>query len=150
MRLTRRSFLWFLVGGGAAVAVGASAWSWFRGDPEAIVLAILRRRVGFLEPPEEMLRTFASDYLVSRASYRGTLARLSLLAVPLRFASPYRALPMGNPLRRLEDNMVSQFLLSTDFFAKGADEDRTPRYVGFNDPAQRPCRNPFATRPDVR
>mgnify|MGYP001811968040 CR=1 FL=1 len=149
MKLTRRAFLWAALGGGAAVAVGASAWSWFRGDPEAIVLAVLRRRVGFLNPSDETLRTFASDYLISRESYRRTLARLSVLALPLRFASPYEVLPMGNPLRRLEDNMVSQFLLSTDFFETGANEDRTPDYVGFNDPAVRPCRNPFATRPDV-
>ena len=148
--ISRRTFLWVLFGGGMAVAAGTAAWSWLRGDPAAIVIAVVRRRLGFLEPTAETLDAFARDYLDTRSRYRGTLAKLAFLAGPLRIYSPYDRLPMGHALRRLEDNVVSHFLLSTDFFEYGADESRAPLYVGFHDPSERPCRNPFARRPDPR
>jgi hypothetical protein len=148
MRLSRRAFLGVLVGGGFAVAAGAVTWSWLRGDATWVVKAIVRRRLGFLAVGDETLERFATDYLESRAEFRGTLTRLAFLALPLRIGTPYGFLPLGHPLRRLEDNVVSQFLLSTDFFENGADPKRAPKYVGFADPTVRPCRNPFARRPD--
>lgn len=147
-RLSRRTFLAVFLGGGFAVAAGVAGWSWLRGDASWVVVAIVRRRLGFLGVGGESLDRFAQDYLDSRAEFRGTLTRLAFLALPLRWGSPYDLLSLGHPLRRLEDNVVSQFLQSTDFFENGADETRTPIYLGFHDPARRPCRNPFATRPD--
>jgi hypothetical protein len=51
---------------------------------------------------------------------------------------------MGHPLRRLEDNIVTEYLLSTDFFFHDADESREVRYLSFYEPRLAPCRNPFA------
>jgi hypothetical protein len=130
------------------VALSAAGIAWFRGDPGWIVAAILRRRLRRLPLDPESLETFTRDYLASRERYRATLTRLAPLAWPLRVLSPYRFLPLGHPLRRLEDNVVSRYLLSTDFFQNGSNESRTPRYVGFHEPLDRPCANPFAQRPD--
>jgi hypothetical protein len=43
-----------------------------------------------------------------------------------------------------QDKLAEQFLLSSDFFAHGADESRTIYYVAYYDQYEKPCSNPFA------
>jgi len=145
----RRGFLASLAGGLALAFAGAYSlwWSGF-GDPRSVVVAILLRRLGFLRIDEEVFREFAGDYLRTRSEYEGRLSLLSIAALPLTRVTPYRLLPMGHPLRRLEDNVVTRFLMSTDFFQHGADEARPISYVGFYDPLRTPCRNFVARRRD--
>jgi hypothetical protein len=45
---------------------------------------------------------------------------------------------------RWPELVQAQFLLSTDFFRFDADESRVISYVGYYDPAVRPCNNPFS------
>jgi hypothetical protein len=71
----------------------------------------------------------------------------------LRFidaAGPLYTLPAmaGNnkfdsAIRHGEDRVVTQYLMSSDFFKNGADETRTVRYAGYYDPMIA-CGNPFA------
>ena len=61
----------------------------------------------------------------------------------------YRRLDLGDrnsltaAIRHGEERIVTNYLLSSDFFVNGADESRTVRYLGFYDPL-RACSNPFA------
>jgi hypothetical protein len=49
----------------------------------------------------------------------------------------------GNALRHGEDHVVTQFLISSDFFINGADTSRVVKYRSWYG-AQVPCGNPFA------
>ncbi len=44
---------------------------------------------------------------------------------------------------KLEEFLATDFLLSSDFFWKGADASRTVQYIALYD-KMRPCGNPFA------
>ncbi|MEM1025619.1 MAG: hypothetical protein AAGD10_20850 [Myxococcota bacterium] len=136
MRITRRHFLWALVlasVGLLAAAVGAR--------PVAPVLAILYRRLGYLRVESGSFEAFAGAYVAERPEVKSQLAVLGVASPLLRIWSPYEYLSLDHPLRRLEDNVVSHYLLRTDFFQHGAREDRVIAYLG-NERA--PCANPLA------
>lgn len=42
------------------------------------------------------------------------------------------------------DSLVKKYLLSTDFFLNKMDESKTIKYIGFYNPYQSPCSNPFS------
>ncbi|MEO5883788.1 MAG: hypothetical protein ABIQ06_15330 [Caldimonas sp.] len=147
MRLRRRRFL--LIGAGTAVSLATAfgVLRWYRGDPKSVILAILERRVGFLQVDHASFQRFAVDYLESRKEYERELALMALFSLPYRYVTPYVVLKQGHSLRRLEANVVSRYLLSTDFFEHGADESRPVAYIEFHDPYRIACRNPFVPRP---
>lgn len=132
------------VGAAAAAVAGLTAWSnwvqdrvtWYALEARTYVH---RRRLMRLAPAERIRRHF--DYL-----------RLDAGGVE-RFVSDYRK-RFGR--RRLDapdrlDEMFDVFLLSTDFFPRGADERNEVRYVALYDPYTRPCWNPFPnTTPGAR
>jgi hypothetical protein len=143
IQLSRRKLL--ALGSSSLLALWA-AYEWNFGDPADVVVAILKRRVGHLRVDHESFRTFAKDYLVFRSTYEKDLRRLSVASLPLRFMSPYAWLEQGHPLRRLEDNVVSKYLLSTDFFQNGGNDRTLVKYLSFYDPYRAVCRNPLAKK----
>ncbi len=145
MKLTRRKFLALGLSTGLVAAYSVYKLQW--GDGTDVIVAILQRRVGYLRVDPGTFQTFAAEYMDYRKSHRRNLVRLSLLSLPLRLFTPYAWVKQGHALRRLEDNVVSLYLLSTDFFHHGADEGREVSYVAYYDPAKTPCRNPFAGQP---
>lgn len=136
--MSRRGFL-ALLAGGLAAALGAYAFAW--GDPTRIVVAILRRRLGFLKVEDGVFEVFSREYVASRPENRRQLSMLAVVAWPTSFVTVYRFLPMGHPVRRLEDNVVTRFLMSTDFFQHYADQSRNVRYLAFYDPPGTACQN---------
>ena len=147
MRLRRRRFLLLAAGGTLVIAGGYGVARWYRRDPASVIVAILERRLGYLQVEHGSFERFAAKYLETREGYRRELELLSLLSLPYRYVTPYPFLKQGHSLRRLESNVVSRYLLSTDFFEHGADESRSIRYVEFHDPYSTACRNPFVPRP---
>ena len=146
MRLRRRRFLLLGAGSVVVVAGGYGVARWYRGDPASVIIAILERRLGYLQVDRGSFQRFAVDYLETRKEYRRELQLMALFSLPYRYVTPYPFLKQGHSLRRLESNVVSRYLLSTDFFEHGADESRTVRYVEFHDPYSVACRNPFVPR----
>jgi hypothetical protein len=144
MKFDRRTF----------VALGATTgllglyarFKWRFGDATEVVVAILKRRVGYLRVESESFHVFAKDYVVFRKEYEQDLKKLSVASLPLRFMSPYAWLDQGHAFRRLEDNVVSKFLLSTDFFQNGGNDRTLVKYLSFYDPQRAVCRNPLARR----
>jgi hypothetical protein len=111
---------------------------------EDIVLAVLRRRLGYLNVGRASFEDFAGHYVKRKVDAHRQLELLGVVAPLWSVWTPYDWLPMGHPLRRLEDNVVSNFLQSTDFFENSADESRPIGYKGFFMVGDTRCPNPLA------
>ena len=141
MRITRRGLLF----GGAAV-LGLAALRLGLSRPEDAVIAVLRKRLSYLQLDEASLGNFARDFAASGKMARGKLRLIAALA-PL-----YQWLPSDDSspaaVRHGEERLVTAFLLSSDFFVTGADERRPVHYLRLFDPWSNPgaCQNPFARR----
>lgn len=135
-----------LLGSVAGLFGARLLYEWYWGDPTDAIEAILKRRVGHLRVEAKAFSRFSAEYLKARAEHEEGLRRLSTAALGLQFFTPYSWLRIRHPLRRLENNVVSMFLLSTDFFQNGADERRLVTYVAFYDPLAAVCRNPFVNK----
>lgn len=145
----RRSFV--KLGLGAVALAGAGALGgWFLSEAE--IVSGVRRRLPFLRFDDAGLHAFAKDQINALLEKRPTWYRWKY-HVRLLFQKPTAAASWGRTSdkrtrrERMEDNLATLFLLSSDFFTNGADETRIIRYVVLYDP-MRPCRNPFA-RPVV-
>ena len=141
--LSRRAFL---AGGLAALGGLGAAWL-ARGLPlpgytDDLVVRILRRNLYYLILDDADLRAFARDVTADLDRLQTRDVRLAAYAWPL-----YPFLPAGflaeNPrVRNVEDEVVTRFLQSTDFFWNGADESVPVRYLGYYRPGIA-CFNPF-------
>lgn len=136
--LSRRALL---VAAGAAGLSGFAGLRFVLADPEQAIVAVLRKRLDYLRLDDDGLAAFARDVLrrdaVSKTRLRA-LSAVGLMALPLDVVGVRPAV-----LRNGEERIVTFYLLSTDFFANGADVSRVVRYLGYYDPFLRPCQNPF-------
>jgi hypothetical protein len=140
----------FLLGGLGVIAVGGLG-AWVLGPPalESEIVSGVRRRLGFLRLDEAGLHAFAKDQVSALLAKRPTWNRLKFhffSAFSNSFSRWDRSTDKRSRLQRVVDDFSSTYLLSSDFFLKGADESRTVHYIAFYDP-QRPCGNPFARPP---
>ncbi len=113
-------------------------------DIDAIVM-VLRKRLNYLDLDAAGLRAFARDLVAANQISEIRLRALSAIS-PLYEqydSSAQGALP--HAIRHGEERIVSDYLLSSDFFANGLDEKRIVHYLGFYDPLKA-CANPFARR----
>jgi hypothetical protein len=143
MLLTRRKLYSLGLGiiGGALAA--STTYSWYFGEPENVIIAVLNRRLKLLNINTASFKEFSTEYIKYREEYRQQLKILAIFAQPLQVHSPYKLLPQGSDFHRLEDNIVSMYLMSTDFFQNGADTKKQIQYLSFYDPYVSVCRNPF-------
>lgn len=112
-------------------------------SPEDAVIRVLRKRLDYLNLDPEGVHRFAAD--VQRKKF---VSRFRLMVID--FVGPLysetNVSPDGHPgdtLRHGEDHVVTQFLISSDFFINGADTNRVVKYLGWYNPLQA-CGNPFA------
>ncbi len=121
-----------LLGTGFVVAVGgAGAWHFLR-RPTSTPSAP--------SAPEEG-RTFTAEYETARGQI---LAALPFLILPRETVDDFlEALSKNKRKPGRPDSVTRRFLLSTDFFATGADESRPLEYVKLYDPYLNPCYNPM-------
>ena len=148
--MRRRTLL--LSGVGAIVAAGLGAVALLPKGIQATTVATLRRRLGYLQLDESGLQEFARAHAAKLLARRMTSQRVKYhLAMMfnhrpwLEFAYP--APPRRSKVEHAEDVLVSTYLMSSDFFANGANEARPVKFVRYYD-AMVPCGNPFA-RPAV-
>jgi hypothetical protein len=145
----RRGFV--KLGLGVVALAGAGAvGGWFLSEAE--IASAVRRRLPFLHFDDAGLRAFAKDQISSLLAKRPTWYRWKyhvrmMLEKPTAAASWGRTSDTRTRRERMEDNLATLFLLSSDFFTSGADETRVIQYVALYDP-MRACVNPFA-RPAV-
>jgi hypothetical protein len=141
----------FIIGSLGFVAVAAAGVWGAEYLTESEIVSGIRRRLGFLHFDDAGLHAFAKDYirtmLAKRPSwYRWKYHFHSLFSKP---AAAQWGISNDKRTRReqLEDSFATIFLLSSDFFVKGADESRSIQYLSYYDPMH-PCSDPFA-RPIV-
>ena len=141
-----------LLGSLAALAVtmpvlGGDWWAAHvrNGDTAPAVRAILHNHMDWMQIDPAAFDQFAAEYpfgnhtaLVSWLGLAAPLLSRGIFALPASVG--------GSKLAALEQNVVSAFLMSTDFFRTTGPEDRPVRYEGFYDPFLRPGANPLANR----
>ncbi len=148
--ITRRSFLALAaVAAVGALAAGTGVVRFFRlgNDCSPFIAAVIRYRLDYLRIPAEDLQRFADDFQArrihaERRRFWVLLAGFSFIhrIVDLLVQLTPRAAAYNELCKAIEET----FLLSSDFFFHAADEGRTVHYIGYYDPYERPCSNPFA------
>ena len=112
---------------------------------EAMVRAVLRSRIGFLWLDSDGIQRFAEEFrdqFSPNERWKLTLLAVAFPAYPfwLGHSTPF----IGERLARFEAQVVTAFLLGSDFFREERDEIRTIRFVGHYDPYSLICGNPCA------
>jgi hypothetical protein len=135
MPMTRRKFLKWAAGAAGVSAAAAGGAFIFRDDLQHLgpggIVAVLREEFPYLTFTDDDARKFAVQY---EAHYQPITRRLLYLARD------------GNDdlFRDRVDHLATTFLLSTDFFLNGADEQRPLKFVRLHHPYVSPCWNPLA------
>jgi hypothetical protein len=134
-----------LIGLGIAAAAAFGVWGVDLAS-EAEIASAVRRRLGFLRLDDAGLHSFAKDYIHSMLAKRPSWYRWKYHIQSL-FRKPGARWGISTDTRsrreRIEDNLATLYLLSSDLFLKGADESRIIQYVSLYDP-MRACGVPFA------
>ena len=140
--VARRSIL---VGLGIAAVAAFGVWGVDLASETEIVSAV-RRRLSFLRLDDEGLHSFAKDYVNAILAKRPSWYRWKYHIQSL-FQKPGARWGISTDTRsrrqRMEDNLTTQYILSSDLFLKGPDESRIIQYVSLYDP-MRACGSPFA------
>ena len=135
--MKRRKFL-TIAGVGALVTAVASG-KFFTTSFEDAAENIIRRELNFLKLDDAGLKAFIKDLSALKdRNYKLILKSYGLLGI-------------GSKRSGKVHQMVSTYLLSTDFFSNKMDESRIIKYVGVFDPYLRPCAHPFTSPeyPDI-
>ena len=143
----RRLFAYGALAGAAATAAYTTGWWWFKvrtGDTQDLIIAVLRRHLDGLPVAEEDMRAFALA-LQPRYAQHTRLAQLGMLAPLYQRFNLFRFIPRtAASFRHFEDEVVAEFLFSTDFFDPERDPVEPVNYYGARDAERRICGNPFA------
>ena len=136
-----------LVIGSIAGAVAVLGARFGLASPEDAIIRVLHKRLDYLKLDADGVRRFAAD-----AQQKNTISHFRLVVID--FVGPLytdtNVSPdgrFGSALRHGEDHVVTQFLISSDFFINGADTSRIVKYRGWFDPLVA-CGNPFARPAD--
>jgi hypothetical protein len=135
-----------LLAASIAGIVGLTTWRFFRSSDADAIVAVLRKRLDYLILDEQGLYAYAND-LAARKIISSSKLRLLDVAGPIyTHLVPSHRNAAVRELQHGEERVVSLYLLSSDFFANGADETKAVRYRGFYEPLRRllPCSNPFS------
>jgi hypothetical protein len=128
--MKRRKFL-TIAGIGGAVAALAS-FKFITHPFESVARGIIKGELDYLKLDEAGLDKFVADYTkLKDRNYKLTMKGYSLFGVNSARSGKVHQL-------------VSAYLLSSDFFQNKMDERRVIKYVGLYDPYTRPCSHPFS------
>ena len=111
--------------------------------PETAITTIIRRQLAYLTLSDADVESFARDLAATSKTSPGKMRLIAAMA-PL-----YRLLPVGGggpaSIRYGEERIVSEFLMSSDFFINGSDVGKPVHYLGLYDPWKpgNACRQPF-------
>lgn len=147
-RISRRRFLQqaSLVAAGVLTGLTACRKRETRPEsPEEGLRLVLTKHLYYLTITPGSIERYSADVL-ARVGHGYRRRLLEILHLGRQYtdrdsnelANPYPWLP------RMEKQLVTRFLLSSDFFQRGADERQPVRYLAYYDPYLRPCANPFA------
>ena len=144
-KLSRRKFIFATLLSG--VSLYTAGWWIFKvrkGDATDIIVAILKKRLDYLNVDDSDLQNFASDFqriISPKRRYLGSWA--GIISPIYSVVDVFDAMPYSKEFRSFEEFAVTLFLLSSDFFHHGADLKRKTRYAKLFDPYENGCDNPF-------
>lgn len=128
--MKRRNFL--ILAGAGGVAAAATSFSFLSTSFEDAATGLIRSELHFLKLDPEGLERFVKDYASNKDStYHLTMRGYSFLGI-------------GANQSGKVNQLLTAYLLSTDFFMNKMDESKTVKYVGLYDPYKRPCAHPFS------
>jgi hypothetical protein len=129
--MKRRKFL-TITGIGSAVAAFTS-FKFVSTSFENATARLIKNQLDFLKLDEEGLERFVNDFAKENksSSYRMALRGYAFIGV--------RASQSGKV-----NQLVTTYLLSTDFFQNKMDENKIIKYMGLYDAHKRPCAHPFS------
>ena len=142
--MRRRHVLGGVAGGLALLA--AAGW---RTTPkhtlQEVVVAVLRKRLPYLNMEEEGLKRFATDLVANAVISPLRLRTLGALLPVYRRVSLEGEQNYMPELLHGEERITTLYLISSDFFQNKEREDREIRYMGYYDPLVRAaCSSPLA------
>jgi hypothetical protein len=128
--MKRRKFL--VVTGLAGLAAAITSFRFVATSYDEAAVDLIKRELSFLSLDDEGVRKFVAEFTKDKnRSYRMTIRGYSFLHI-------------GSKQSGKVNQLVSAFLLSSDFFSNRMDESRVIKYVGLYDPYVRPCSHPFS------
>lgn len=144
MPMRRRTFLLSTT----AVLGAAVAWRYATARDQSAIAKVLHKKLPYLRLDEDGVRRFGADI-----ASQGIVSsfRLRVIDAADGLYTHHALTPdgrLGRLIRHGEDRVVTQYLMSSDFFINGADKNRTVRYLGYYDPLVA-CNNPFARPPEA-
>lgn len=130
--MKRRKFFTLAAVGTGIITLGSTA---FLVTPfEDAVETLIARELNFLKLDPAGVRRFVQDYGKSKdRRYKLIVKGYSLAGITSSQSGKIHQL-------------VSTYLLSTDFFSNNMNQERVINYVGIYDPYVRPCTHPFTHR----
>ena len=133
----------YFVLSGLAGVCGLVGWRYASSTDDDAIVKVVHKKLDYLKLDEAGVRQFARDLATAKIISSPRL-RIIDAAGPLYTRSALVGNnKFDNAIRHGEDRVVTQYLLSSDFFSNGADERRTVRYLHYYDPMIA-CGNPFA------
>lgn len=143
MGMKRRRFLknsFFVLA--SIPALGTAAYWMNRTTPYELFSDILNDKLHYLLFSDDIIRQYTDDTIDFHFSQlpHKNLA-MNMAATALEIVSSFGK--YEDDLESFKEKVARDFLLSTDFFQTGADEDRPLQYMGYYHPLARPCQNPF-------
>ena len=143
---SRRSFFKNIIIGGTALYVGG--WWFFKvrkGDATDYVKSVLKKHLGYLRHDEDGLNKFAIEYQERTSPKKRYWASwIGIIGPVYSMLDLVKFIPNSQKFKWLETDIVTMYILSSDFFIYDADMNRTVRYIQFYDTIDVGCANPFA------
>jgi hypothetical protein len=133
----------YFVLAGVAAALGAVGWRYLTSKDEEAIIAVLEKRLHYLNMDPSGLKKFARDLAGSHSVASGRLHVLTAAGILYTRPSFDGHNFLTDGIRHGEERIVTHYLLSSDFFQNGADETEVVQYIAAYDPV-RACGNPFA------
>lgn len=128
--MKRRKFITIAAIGG--VVSGLASLKFITHPFESVAKGIIKSELNYLKLDEDGLDRFVADYSrLKDRNYKLTMKGYSLFGINSSRSGKVHQL-------------VSAYLLSSDFFQNKMDETRTIKYIGLYDPYSRPCSHPFS------
>ena len=134
--MKRRTFVTVATIGTGLIALGSAKF--FMTPFEDTAEGLITRELNFLQLDEAGVKRFVKDY----SSLKNRFYKI--------IVKGYSLLGMTSTQSGKIHQLVSNYLLSTDFFSNHMDETRVIKYVGLYDPYVRPCAHPFTQRQYAR
>jgi hypothetical protein len=142
--ISRRTLLASGLAAAAALAGGAHHWRRWRHPNHADLAGLIRWRLGHLRLDPGAAETFAAEYVKRYGARSMSVYHHQTVAGLFRSDAMRRWLPAGRvqDIRTFERRIVSYFLRSSTYFR--SPPGTVVRFVGFPDPYEVSCTNPFA------